>query len=69
MRRVTKSDLQRIKGRKKIRCGVKIKDHGGADPNEYYLLNNKGEKIDTLTQTEAMDKAIYNYNHGIFIGD
>ena len=50
-----------------FRCGVKIKDHGGADANEYYLLNGKGEKIRTLNEQDAMNTAIHNYRHGIFI--
>ena len=50
-----------------FRSGVKIKDHGGFSDNEYFLLNNKGEKIRSLTETEAMNTAIHNYKNGIFI--
>ena len=50
-----------------FRCGIKIKDHGGGNPNEYYLLNGKGEKILSLNEQEAMNTAIHNYRHGIFI--
>lgn len=50
-----------------FRCGIKIKDHGGFNDNEYYLLNQKGEKIRQLDERTAMNTAIYNYNHGIFI--
>ena len=48
-------------------CGIKIKDHGGFEQNEYYLLNSRGEKIRSLSEREAMNTAIHNYNHGIFI--
>ena len=50
-----------------FRCGIKIKDHGGFNDNEYFLLNNKGEKIRSLNETEAMNTAIHNYRHGIRI--
>ena len=50
-----------------FRCGIKIKDHGGFEPNEYYLLNGQGQKIASLNEHEAMNTAIHNYNHGIFI--
>ena len=50
-----------------FRSGIKIKDHGGFSDNEYFLLNNKGEKIRSLTETEAMNTAIHNYKNGIFI--
>ena len=50
-----------------FRCGIKIKDHGGFEPNEYFLLNNKGEKIGSLDEKSAMNTAIQNYKHGIFI--
>ena len=50
-----------------FRCGVKIKDHGGSDGNEYYLLNKNGERIRGLDERTAMNTAIHNYNHGIFI--
>ncbi|MBQ3442566.1 MAG: hypothetical protein IJG33_04890 [Selenomonadaceae bacterium] len=48
-------------------CGIKIKDHGGLSNNEYFLLNDRGEKIRTLNETEAMNTAIHNYRHGIRI--
>lgn len=48
-------------------CGIKIKDHGGFTANEYYLLNERGEKIRSLDETTAMNTAIHNYNHRIFI--
>ena len=47
-----------------FRCGVKIKDHGGADANEYYLLNQQGQKIQSLTEDQAMNIAINNYRTG-----
>lgn len=50
-----------------FRCGVKIKDHGGFDSNEYYLLNNQGQKIQSLTEDQAMNIAINNYRAGIRI--
>ena len=50
-----------------FRCGIKIKDHGGFDDNEYFLLNGKGEKIRSLNETEAMNTAIHNYRAGNFI--
>ena len=45
-------------------CGIKIKDHGGTDENEYYLLNNRGKKIQSLTEAQAIDIAIDNYRSG-----
>lgn len=45
-------------------CGVKIKDHGGSDANEYYLLNPQGKKIQTLTEDQAINIAINNYRTG-----
>ena len=48
-------------------CGVKIKDHGGADANEYYLINAQGQKIQALTEDQAMNIAINNYRLGIRI--
>ena len=50
-----------------FRCGVKIKDHGGADANEYYLINAQGQKIQALTEDQAMNIAINNYRLGIRI--
>ena len=50
-----------------FRCGVKIKDHGGFDDNEYYRLNAQGQKIGTLNENEAMNLAISNYKAGNFI--
>ena len=50
-----------------FRSGVKIKDHGGFSDNEYFLLNNNGEKIRSLTENEAMNLAIANYKNGHFI--
>lgn len=50
-----------------FRSGIKIKDHGGLEDNEYFLLNEKGEKIRSLSETEAMNTAIHNYKHGNFI--
>ena len=49
------------------RCGVKIKDHGGFEDNEYYRLNERGEKIGSLNQNEAINLAIANYKSGRFI--
>ena len=49
------------------RCGVKIKDHGGFKDNEYFLLDRQGNKIRTLSQTEAMNTAIHNYRNRDFI--
>ena len=50
-----------------FRCGVKIKDHGGFDQNEYYRLNAQGQKIETLDQNTAINLAITNYKAGKFI--
>jgi len=50
-----------------FRCGIKIKDHGGFENNEYYLLDRQGKKIRSLNETEAMNTAIYNYNRRDFI--
>ena len=50
-----------------FRCGIKIKDHGGFNDNEYFLLDRQGQKIRTLNETEAMNTAIHNYRHGDFI--
>ena len=50
-----------------FRCGIKIKDHGGFNDNEYYLLDRQGNKIRSLNETEAMNTAIHNYRHGDFI--
>lgn len=50
-----------------FRCGVKIKDHGGVEDNEYYLLNSQGQKIQTLTEEQAMNIVINNYRAGIRI--
>ncbi len=50
-----------------FRCGVKIKDHGGFNDNEYFLLDRQGQKIRTLTETEAMNTAIHNYRNRDFI--
>ena len=50
-----------------FRCGVKIKDHGGFHDNEYYRLNERGEKIGSLSQNEAINLAIANYKSGRFI--
>ena len=47
-----------------FRCGVKIKDHGGGDANEYYLLNAQGQKVQSLTEDQAMNIAISNYHSG-----
>ncbi|MBR1645394.1 MAG: hypothetical protein IJ685_01330 [Selenomonadaceae bacterium] len=45
-------------------CGIKIKDHGGGDANEYYLLNAQGKKVQALTEDQAMNIAINNYRIG-----
>ena len=50
-----------------FRCGVKIKDHGGFEDNEYFLLDRQGNKIRSLNETEAMNTAIHNYNRRDFI--
>ena len=50
-----------------FRCGVKIKDHGGVNDNEYYRLNAQGQKIETLDQNTAINLAISNYKAGKFI--
>ena len=51
-----------------FKCGVKIKDHGGfSDDNEYYLLDRQGNRIRSLTETEAMNTAIHNYKNNDFI--
>jgi len=50
-----------------FRCGVKIKDHGGFEDNEYFLLDRQGKRIRTLTETEAMNTAIHNYKNRDFI--
>ena len=51
-----------------FRCGIKIKDHGGAfEDNEYYLLDRQGNRIRALDERTAMNTAIHNYNNGIFI--
>lgn len=50
-----------------FRCGVKIKEHDGFETNEYYLLNRKGEKMQALTEDQAMNIAINNYRAGIRI--
>lgn len=50
-----------------FRCGVKIKDHGGFSDNEYFLLDRQGNRIRTLTETEAMNTAIHNYKNNDFI--
>ena len=49
------------------RCGVQIKDHGGYHDNEYYRLDEKGKQIGSLSQNEAINLAIANYNSGKFI--
>ena len=50
-----------------FKCGVKIKDHGGLSNNEYYLLDRQGNRIRSLTETEAMNTAIHNYKNNDFI--
>lgn len=50
-----------------FRCGVKIKDHGGFEDNEYFLLDRQGNRIRTLSETEAMNTAIHNYRNNDFI--
>ena len=50
-----------------FRSGIKIKDHGGFTPNEYFLLDRQGNKIRSLNETEAMNTAIHNYNRRDFI--
>ena len=50
-----------------FRSGVKIKDHGGGHDNDYYLLDRQGNKIQSLSENEAMSIAINNYNRGNFI--
>ena len=50
-----------------FRCGVKIKDHGGFEDNEYFLLDRQGKRIRELTETEAMNTAIHNYRNRDFI--
>ena len=50
-----------------FRCGVKIKDHGGFEDNEYFLLDRKGNRIRTLSENEAMNTAIHNYRNRDFI--
>lgn len=50
-----------------FRSGVKIKDHGGWNDNEYFRLNEQGKKIGSLTQNEAINLAIANYKNGHFI--
>ncbi|MBQ3452430.1 MAG: hypothetical protein IJG32_09205 [Selenomonadaceae bacterium] len=49
------------------RCGIKIKDHGGVNNNEYFLLDRKGNRIRTLNENEAMNTAIHNYRNKKFI--
>ena len=50
-----------------FRCGVKIKDHGGSDANEYYLLDQSGNRVRSMGQNEAINYAIANYQSGHFI--
>ena len=50
-----------------FKCGVKIKDHGGFSDNEYYLLDRQGNRIRSLTETEALNTASHNYRNGDFI--
>ena len=50
-----------------FRSGVKIKDHGGWNDNEYFLLDRQGNKTRSLSENEAMNIAINNYRNGNFI--
>ena len=50
-----------------FRCGVKLDDHGGSKPNEFYRLDAQGKRVEELTERQAMDLAIGNYNAGRFI--
>ncbi len=49
------------------RCGVKIKDHGGWNNNEYYRLDKSGNRVCSMSQNEAINYAIANYQSGQFI--
>lgn len=48
------------------KCGVKLKDHGGLKPNEYFIVDRQGNRR-SVSERTAMDFAVQNYKSGTFI--
>lgn len=48
------------------KCGVKLKDHGGLTPNEYFIIDRQGNRT-PVNERAAMDFAVQNYKSGTFI--
>lgn len=50
-----------------FRCGIKLKDHGGSDPNEFFILDKHGNRVGSISERAALDLAVQNYRDGRFI--
>ena len=50
-----------------FKCGIKLKDHGGLTPNEYFTLDKNGKRTGSISEQAALDLAVQNYRDGKFI--